>query len=411
MGDEVWVWDEISGEVALKRIQSTLQRQVHALVELVLDGETIYTTPEHPFFVEGNWKEAGLLEIKDQVQLFSSKRARVESIKFTHEYAKAEVLHVNESHELLDVGSVEDVENTIVYNLEVDEFASYFVGWIKALVHNASKTKCVRAGLKKMYNALGKELSCFPAGTLIQNNNGYIEIQNIQTGDYVWAYDLIRNEKVLKQVTETYTNFADTLINITLTNAIQIKATRLHRFWVPEKQAWIKAERLRAGMTVLSNETRIEISDVEVLTTELQPTYNFEVEELHNYFVGECNILVHNADESIFASLDEVFTEIYAIIDTKTNQIIYVGKTEQGIAERFAQHVKEKGLPIERFEPRALAQGHWTPYKTAEMEQHFMNLHDTKIPKLTDKFAHVFNKVNAISEKKFIKYFDLHKLC
>lgn len=395
----------------MKRIHSTLQRQVHALVELTLDGEVIYTTPEHPFFVDGEWKEAGLLEINDQVQLFSSKRARVESIKFTHEYAKAEVLHVNESHELLDVGSVEHIDNTTVYNLEVDNLGTYFVGLIKALVHNDSvKGKCVKTGILNIYNRLGKAL-CFPAGTRIQNNNGYIEIQNIQIGDYVWAYDLIRNEKVLKQVTETFTNFADTLINIILTNGIEIQVTRLHRFWVPEKQAWIEAERLRAGMTLLSDEIPIKISNVEILTTELQPTYNFEVEELHNYFVGECNILVHNAGESIFASLDPVFTEIYGIYDNVTKQIVYVGKTDQGILKRFAQHVKEKGLDEFRFEPKSLGEGHWTPYKTAEMEQHFIKLHDTKIPKLTDKFAHVFNKVNAISEKKFIKYFDLHKLC
>lgn len=135
-GDEVWAWDESSGEVGLKKVTSTLQRDVHALVELVIEGETIYTTPEHPFFVDGQWKEAGLLEIQDQVQLFTSRQARVESVQYTGAYSEAEVLHVDEAHELLDIGSIDSAENTTVYNLEVDGLGSYFVGWIKALVHN-----------------------------------------------------------------------------------------------------------------------------------------------------------------------------------------------------------------------------------------------------------------------------------
>jgi hypothetical protein len=134
--DEVWAYDEVNDKVYLKKVISTLQRQAHALVELTLEGETIYTTPEHPFFVDRNWKEAGLLEINDRVQLFNSKYASVESVRFSHEYAKAEVLHVNETHDLLDVGSVEDTKHSTVYNLEVDGFGTHFVGWIKALVHN-----------------------------------------------------------------------------------------------------------------------------------------------------------------------------------------------------------------------------------------------------------------------------------
>jgi hypothetical protein len=136
VGDEVWAWDEASGEVALKRIQSTLQRQVHALVELILEGETIYTTPEHPFFVNGNWKEAGLLEVNDQVQLFSSKNATVESVQIKGAFSDADLLQVNDRYEVLDIGSAENFDNTKVYNLEVEGFSTYFVGWLKALVHN-----------------------------------------------------------------------------------------------------------------------------------------------------------------------------------------------------------------------------------------------------------------------------------
>ena len=127
VGDEVWAWDEASGEVGLKTVISTLQREVHALVELTIAGETIYATPEHPFLVDGKWKEAGLLDLHDQVQLFTSKKARIESVQIVGAYADAEVLHVNDYHELLDIGSTENGEHTTVYNLEVEGYETYFV--------------------------------------------------------------------------------------------------------------------------------------------------------------------------------------------------------------------------------------------------------------------------------------------
>ena len=156
VGDEVWAWDEASGEVALKRISSTLQRQVHALVELTIDGEVIYATPEHPFFVDGNWKEAGLLEVNDQVQLFSSKNATVEFVQIKGAFSNADLLQVNDRYEVLDIGSTESVKNTTVYNLEVDGFATYFVGWIKSLVHNSTKGVCVKAGIDKFRRSMSE---------------------------------------------------------------------------------------------------------------------------------------------------------------------------------------------------------------------------------------------------------------
>lgn len=180
---------------------------------------------------------------------------------------------------------------------------------------------------------------------------------------------------------------------------------------MPEKQAWLEADRLRTGMSLLSDQALIEISKAEPLAMELLPVYNIEVEELHNYYVGENNILVHNANPSVFASLVKGNAEIYGIYDNVTEQIVYVGKTIQTKGDRFAQHAIEKGLDKERFEIRSLDKGHWTAFETAVREQHLIKEYGTQIPKLSDEFAHVFNKINAIGQRKFIKYFDLHKLC
>ena len=143
VGDEVWAWDEASGEVGLKTVVSTLQREVETIIELTIEGETIRTTPEHPFFVDGKWKEAGLLEINDRVQIFTSTNAKVESIQFTGAYSEEEVLQVNDFNEVCYIGSTKNNENTKVYNLEVYGFATYFVGWIKALVHNTKAGVCL----------------------------------------------------------------------------------------------------------------------------------------------------------------------------------------------------------------------------------------------------------------------------
>lgn len=133
-GDEVWAYDEDTGEIGLKPVINSFEREAVILVKIEIDGETITATPEHPFFANGEWKEAGLLETGDNIMLFSGKLAKVSQVKYEGVHAPAEIN--NDIFEDISKGGVEPQK---VFNFEVEGWHTYFVGWLKALVHNAGK--------------------------------------------------------------------------------------------------------------------------------------------------------------------------------------------------------------------------------------------------------------------------------
>jgi Pretoxin HINT domain/Domain of unknown function (DUF4280)/HNH/ENDO VII superfamily nuclease with conserved GHE residues len=149
-GEEVWAYDEKTGEIGLKRVLSTNEQEVHTLVELTIEGEVIRTTPDHPFYVNNEWREAGLLETGDGIMLFSGRLARIEKVDYIYNLSKEPVADV------ADFLTEEDETITAkVYNFEVEGWHSYFVGWLRFLVHNGKGiclkqvVKEIKAGIKK----------------------------------------------------------------------------------------------------------------------------------------------------------------------------------------------------------------------------------------------------------------------
>ncbi|MET0285099.1 MAG: polymorphic toxin-type HINT domain-containing protein, partial [Polyangiales bacterium] len=111
VGDFVWSREERGGELALQRVAHkfiTPNRPVHALV---FAGEELHSTAEHPFFTSRGWTPAGSLQAGDWVELFPD--------------AWAQVL----ANEPLP-------ERVTVYNFEVENYHTYFVGKDGAWVHN-----------------------------------------------------------------------------------------------------------------------------------------------------------------------------------------------------------------------------------------------------------------------------------
>jgi hypothetical protein len=114
-GDRVWSVDTKTGERDYKKVTSTKKSVTQSLVELGINGEIIYATPEHPFFVKDNawpWMEASRLEIGQEVQTgIQGNYAKITSKKFVS-------------------GACD------VYNLTVDGWETYTVGNCEAVVHN-----------------------------------------------------------------------------------------------------------------------------------------------------------------------------------------------------------------------------------------------------------------------------------
>lgn len=126
VGDRVWSYSPETGETALKQVTRTFVNETDRLVRLIVNGEEILTTPEHPFYVPhsvderasdwglgSGWLRAADLRAGDVLYLLDGSSAIVESVEQI----------------LLDVP-------VTVYNFEVEHFHSYFVSPSGLLVHN-----------------------------------------------------------------------------------------------------------------------------------------------------------------------------------------------------------------------------------------------------------------------------------
>jgi len=123
----VWAYNEETGETALQEVTATMQREVDATVYIELEGETIETTAEHPFFTQSGWKDAADLTTEDFVQTKHSEWKAVKGQNFSYEPKK-------------------------VFNFEVAHWHTYFVGVLAWLVHNAAV--CIKGAIKKVSNRL-----------------------------------------------------------------------------------------------------------------------------------------------------------------------------------------------------------------------------------------------------------------
>lgn len=153
----------------------------------------------------------------------------------------------------------------------------------------------MNSGFNKAANSAGVKPSCFVAGTLVMAVAGMVAIETIKSGDKVISTDPETMETSPKTVLETYIREVTTLVHLTV-NGEEIVTTVDHPFYV-KNQGFIKAGELIVGdelLDVNGNVLLVENFDVE-LTEEPVKVYNFKVEDFHTYYVGENNILVHNA--------------------------------------------------------------------------------------------------------------------
>jgi hypothetical protein len=69
LGDYVLAWNEADGTVGYYEVTAVMSHADEVLVELILDGEWIETTPENPFYVKGKgWMPAEDLRLGDEIR-------------------------------------------------------------------------------------------------------------------------------------------------------------------------------------------------------------------------------------------------------------------------------------------------------------------------------------------------------
>ena len=139
-GDVVLAANEETGEVAYKEVVRTFVNTTDEITHVTVENaegeqETIDSTPEHPFYVEGlGWVEASALHPGMTIWFANGTKGTVEDI----------------SNEGLE-------EPVTVYNFEVKDFHTYFVGECGVLVHNACDGSVVYGELDELGRTTGVE--------------------------------------------------------------------------------------------------------------------------------------------------------------------------------------------------------------------------------------------------------------
>lgn len=116
-------------------------------------------------------------------------------------------------------------------------------------------------------------------------------------------------------VTATFRHHSASVISITLKHDTSpIVTTPVHRFWSPDRQAFIRAEHLRAGDTLQSSVGSREVIASVRRLSETAAVFNLEVERDHVYHVGDSGLLVHNGTLTPIQFLEQVgFSNVKSI--------------------------------------------------------------------------------------------------
>ena len=165
-----------------------------------------------------------------------------------------------------------------------------------AVSEGAAKVKC------KAKEVLTGTAGCFVAGTKVKTAEGDRNIEELQVGDEVYAYDTLTGTIALKQVDASIVHEVSQLVHVTVAGE-EIVTTVEHPFYVVG-YGFKRAGDLQVGENVLSLDGRIE--DIEEIwvedLAETVTVYNLEVRDFHTYFVAELGVLVHNQYSAVCPS-------------------------------------------------------------------------------------------------------------
>ena len=148
-GDKIYGYDEVKKENILKSVQAVYLHTTDLLVKIKTKKDIIFTTPEHPFYVNGQYILAGFLNTNMKLTDFEGKEVEIKEIEII-KYQKEQK----------------------VYNFSVEGTRNYYVGEERLLNHNLDdctggtgillddETK-INDNKRKIENELGKNIEDF----------------------------------------------------------------------------------------------------------------------------------------------------------------------------------------------------------------------------------------------------------
>lgn len=116
IGEQVYSYNEETKTVNVNTVTQVIQSNSTQIIELLINGETISSTPSHPFLTETGWVNAGSLKVGDAI-ITTNGKAIISSIN-TYQYDQP----------------------IKTYNLCVDAAHNYAIGNDYIIVHNVCQT-------------------------------------------------------------------------------------------------------------------------------------------------------------------------------------------------------------------------------------------------------------------------------
>ena len=166
---------------------------------------------------------------------------------------------------------------------------------------------------------------CFVAGTKVLTDRGHKNIEDIEVGDLVLAYDEETGETAYKPVLHLFRNTTNEWCTVSVRGndgeLHEITSTPGHKYFVPENKVrkdsralehasyaelsekWVSACDLKHGDNVLLFDgtlCKVESVSCRKLSAP-ETTYNLEVADFHTYYVSDACVLVHNNCRSDWA--------------------------------------------------------------------------------------------------------------
>ena len=133
VGDFALAFNESTGTIGYYKVTAVMKHADLVLVTLMVNGESIVTTPEHPFYITGQgWIPAGALQVGEKILRANGQVGTVKRIAVTKQLQ-------------------------VMYNLTVADAHTFFVGDGQWLVHNECR-KVLQTGGNTLDKGTLKEL-------------------------------------------------------------------------------------------------------------------------------------------------------------------------------------------------------------------------------------------------------------
>ncbi len=185
---------------------------------------------------------------------------------------------------------VDDIARKVIMKLAGDAFEEGGEAGLRAFLRKVFGDNADTV-LNKVDELVGAICS-FSEDTLVMTEDGPVPISELEVGDIVLAYNEATGEIGYYPIAATWLHTDTEIVFLTIDGEV-IETTPEHPFYTDEGE-WVAAGLLEVGDKIQTAEGGYGVVETIETLSLVQPMYNLTVDEVHTFFVGQGEWLVHN---------------------------------------------------------------------------------------------------------------------